>query len=50
MIGQTINEKEKSDCTKLNNFLNGDTKDYGISCCENDGIKCDERYITSIKM
>jgi len=40
----------QSDCTKLLNLLNGDTEDYGDSCCvEGDVfIKCDdEGYITS---
>jgi len=49
--GQTMNGKEKSDCTKLYNFLNGDTKDYANSCCKNIGIDCDKEeqtYITSL--
>jgi len=53
VIGQTMNGKEKNDCTKLYNFLNGDTKDYGNSCCGNIGIDCDkeeQKYITFLKM
>jgi len=50
VIGQKI-KNEKSDCTKLYNFLNGDTKDYGNDCCtSSDGFfECDsEGYITLI--
>jgi len=44
--GQT-NNKEKSDCTKLYNIINRDSKNYFNSCCEDDGIECDnEGYIT----
>jgi len=47
VIGQMINE-EKSDCTKLYNFLNGDSQDYSLDCCsDNPKVKCDnEGYIT----
>jgi len=39
---------EKSDCTKLYNFINRDSKDYANSCCSDFGIECDvEGYITS---
>jgi len=39
---------EKSDCTKLNNFINGDFKDYGNSCSDLD-TECDtEGYITDL--
>jgi len=42
---------EKSDCTKLYNFLNGNVKNYANSCCTDTGIECDnEGYIISIKM
>ena len=47
VAGQTVNE-EKSDCTKLYNFMNGDNKDYGDSCCSDLGIKCNNGYITVI--
>jgi len=50
VLGQTIN-KAKSDCTLLNNYLNGDSKDYANDCCSDvyNGIKCDdEGYITYI--
>jgi len=48
--GQTIMEN-KSDCTKLFNIINGDSKDYANSCCSGDSnIKCDnEGYITYFK-
>jgi len=46
VIGQTV--KEKSDCTKLYNFINGDFENYFNSCCSEDGIECDdEGYIIS---
>jgi len=48
VIGQAINN-EKNDCTKLYNFLRGDSIDYSIeSCCNNvPGVVCDdEGYIT----
>jgi len=36
------NNKEKNDCTKLYNYLKGDSKDYtSKSCCNDDGIDCD---------
>jgi len=43
VVGQTNNEG-KSDCTILYNFLNGDTEDYGNSCCSEDNIfiDCDD--------
>jgi len=45
VAGKTI--KEKSDCTKLLNFINGDSKDYGNSCCTGIQTICDkEGYIT----
>jgi len=45
VIGQTI--EEKSDCTKLYNFLNGDSENYYNNCCSNTEIECDnEGYIT----
>jgi len=48
VIAQTIN-KEKSDCTKLYNFLIGDSKDYSNSCCSTAIIECDkDNYITNI--
>jgi len=51
VIGQTTNE-EKSDCTKILNFINGDSKDYANSCCsDNTEIKCfDDGYIRYIKL
>jgi len=45
VIGETINE-EKSDCSKLYNFINGDDKDYSNNCCSDTGVKCDSGYIT----
>jgi len=43
--------KEKSDCTKLYNFLNGDSKDYSNSCCDKSDIECDdEGYILNFSM
>jgi len=46
VIGQTIGKK--SDCTKLYNFINGDSKNYSNNCCSESEIKCDnEGYITS---
>jgi len=48
VIGQT-NNKEESDCTKFYNFIYGDTKDYGDSCCSDPGITCDnDNYIKDI--
>jgi len=47
VTGQTVNE-EKSDCTKYYNFKNGDTKDYGDSCCSDLGIRCNDGYISVI--
>lgn len=48
VIGQTVNN-EKSDCTKLYNFLKGNSEDYANSCCGNNGVDCDnEGYITYI--
>jgi len=47
-IGQTIN-KEKSDCTILYNYINGDSKDYANICCSSFEypVDCDdEGYIT----
>ncbi|KAL6611694.1 hypothetical protein U3516DRAFT_902593 [Neocallimastix sp. 'constans'] len=42
---------EKSDCTKLYNFLNGNVKNYTNNCCTDTGIECDnEGYIISIKI
>jgi len=50
VIGQII-EKEKSDCTKLYNFLNGDSKDYSNSCCSTVKVTCDnENYITVVSL
>jgi len=47
--GQTI-DNEKTDCTKLYNFLNGDSGDYANSCCTADGIECDnDGYIKYFK-
>ena len=49
VIGQII-EKEKSDCIKLYNFLNGDSKDY-LNSCNTDDVKCDnENYIINISL
>jgi len=46
VIGQAI--KNKSDCTKLYNFINGDSKNYYDNCCLESEIECDnEGYITS---
>jgi len=45
VIGQAVNN-EKSDCTKLYNFLKGDTNDYANNCCGSPGIQCDKGYIT----
>ena len=39
----------KSDCTKLENFLNNDNKNYYNDCCSDPGIECDnDGYITYI--
>jgi len=45
--GQTI-DNGKSDCTKLMNFINGDSQDYANNCCtDTKGVICDEEgYIT----
>jgi len=44
VAGQKINN-EKTDCTKIYNLVNGDSKNYANSCCS-DGIECDnEGYI-----
>jgi len=45
------NTNEKSDCTKLFNFLKGDSQDYANNCCvENKGITCDnDGYIKSFQ-
>jgi len=43
---ETVNN-EKSDCTKLYNFLKGDSNDYADSCCLESGIECEEGYITT---
>jgi len=41
VFGQTI--KEKNDCTKFYNYLNGDSKEYDKnSCCTERKIDCDE--------
>jgi len=49
VIGQTVNG-EINDCTKLYNYLYGDSKEYDKnSCCNESGIECDnEGYITNI--
>jgi len=51
--GQRINN-EKGDCTKLFNFLNGDSKDYANNCCLDTQefiLSCDdEGYIKHIDM
>jgi len=50
VIGQAI-DKEKSDCTKLYNFLNGDSKDYSNSCCNKSDVDCDdEGYILNFSI
>jgi len=33
---------DKSDCTKLYNFIKNDTEDYSNSCCSDPAIFCDE--------
>jgi len=48
--GQVINE-EKNDCTKLYNYIRGDNKTYSIEeCCSEDGIICNNGYITTIEL
>ena len=50
MVIEQIIEKEKSDCIKLYNFLNGDSKDY-LNSCNTDDVKCDnENYIINISL
>jgi len=46
VICETSNS-EKSDCTKLYNFLKGDSNDYADSCCLDNGIECEGGYITT---
>jgi len=47
VLGQTINNRI-NDCTKLYNFIKGNSEKYDNSCCEVNGIECDdEGYITS---
>jgi len=42
-------DNRKSDCTKLYNYLYGDSKNYANKCCSEYGIKCDnEGYITYV--
>jgi len=48
VTGQLIDD-ERSDCTKLMNFINGDSKDYANSCCSGElaKAKCDnENHVT----
>jgi len=50
VVGQTLNNV-KSDCTKLFNFLNGDSEEYFNNCCDDNEIECDnegyiQKYIT----
>jgi len=46
VLGQSVNEII-SDCTKLYNYLYKDFKKYGNSCCNKNGVECDnEGYIT----
>jgi len=55
---ETVKQSEtvsvKTDCTKLNNFINGDSIDYSNNCCVNNDttqILCDEEnYITHLRM
>jgi len=48
LVKGQINNNEKSDCTKLLNFLNGDVLDHSSVCCSKAGIRCDNNgYITS---
>jgi len=44
-----VNNNEKSDCTKLYNFLKNDNQDYGNSCCVgHKEVTCNnDGYITS---
>jgi len=47
VLGQAINN-EKTDCTKLMNFIEGNSNDYSNNCCTIGGIKYNnEGYITS---
>jgi len=40
--GKTSKE-DKSDCTKLLNYLKGNSKEYENNCCTNDGdIRCND--------
>jgi len=51
VIGQTINNEIKSDCTKLYNFLNKDSKDYYRNCCNEYEVTCDVfGSITSLQL
>jgi len=48
--GQIFN-REKTDCTKLYNFIIGNNKDYGNSCCSGHNVECDaEGYITELTL
>jgi len=48
VIAQLVPE-EKSDCTKLYNYLKNDSNDYGNNCCLDAGIQCDaDGFITLI--
>jgi len=48
-IGQTINN-DKTDCTKLYNYINGNFENYSNNCCGKEYVeKCDdEGYIKKL--
>ena len=50
LVSGKTNQEEKNDCTKFNNFINGDNKIYSDECCSDFRIKCKDGYITSIDM
>ena len=46
VLGQTI--EFINDCTKLFNFIYGDSREYGRSCCDSNAIECNKKgFITS---
>jgi len=49
LVRAQMNNEEKNDCTKLYNYINGDSKVYDNSCCSDQDISLmcdDEGYIT----
>jgi len=51
VVGQTVNNEEMNDCSKLHNFLYGNSKNNTDDCCSNDNIDCDyEKFIKGFSM